>query len=100
MSSETEARIERRFVAGVQAMGGVATKLLVRHWPDRLVVLPGGRVFFVELKRPGGVVSPGQHVVLSLLRGLGCFAEVFDNDKEALWWLANGGRRTRTRKKW
>jgi hypothetical protein len=32
-----------------------------RGFFDRLVVLPGGRIFFCEIKRPrGGIVSPHQ----------------------------------------
>lgn len=48
-----ERDIEKKFVAKVKRMGGEAVKFTSpasRGWPDRLVVLPGGRVTFVELK--------------------------------------------------
>ena len=39
--------------------------------PDRIVLLPGGRVAFVEMKRPGGRVDPLQEYWHNQLRSLG-----------------------------
>ena len=62
--SVKEILIETELVSRVRAKGGLAEKVTVigaRGFFDRLVVLPGGRVFFVEVKRPhGGVYSPHQ----------------------------------------
>jgi hypothetical protein len=45
--------------------------------PDRIVVLPKGRVAFVELKRPkGGRVEDLQKYQIKKLRKLGCHARV------------------------
>ena len=45
--------------------------------PDRLVLLPGGRVSFVETKRPdGGRVSPMQRLTHARLRKLGFRVDV------------------------
>ena len=70
-----EKDVERRFVEGVEALGGMTAKLTVegrRGWPDRLVVLPGGVIFFVELKRPkGGSLSAVQKGLHERLRRLG-----------------------------
>jgi len=59
-----ESLVEAELIARVQAMGGVCIKVQAvgrRGFFDRIVVLPKGRVYFVELKRPkGGRLSPHQ----------------------------------------
>ena len=59
-----ENAIENELVRRVKAAGGIAEKVTVigaRGFFDRLVILPGGRVVFVECKRPkGGRLSQHQ----------------------------------------
>jgi hypothetical protein len=55
MVKPLESAIETELVMRVKAAGGVAEKVTVlgrRGFFDRLVLLPGGRVVFVECKRP------------------------------------------------
>jgi hypothetical protein len=55
--SVRENAIERQLRERVEALGGECIKVTVigrRGFFDRLVVLPGGRVIFVEVKRPRG----------------------------------------------
>lgn len=69
-----ESELEARFVRGVKALGGAAYKFVSPGnvgVPDRLVVLPGGIVAFVELKAEGGRLSPIQDRQISRLRELG-----------------------------
>ncbi len=69
-----ESEIEAWLVRGVKALGGVAYKFVSPGnvgVPDRLVVLPGGRVVFVELKAEGGRLSPMQDRQISRLQELG-----------------------------
>ena len=64
--------VENYFVKRVEALGGTTIKLLKLGWPDRLAILPGGRIIFAEIKRPrNGRVSAVQRVVLGTLAGLG-----------------------------
>ena len=51
-----EREVERKLVRDVKAVGGMAIKLTspsVDGLPDRLVLLNGGKIGFVELKAPG-----------------------------------------------
>ena len=73
-----ESQLEARLVQGVKALGGIAYKFVSpgnRGVPDRLVVLPGGRLLFAELKADGGRLSRMQAYQLESLRRLG--AEVW-----------------------
>jgi len=58
-----EKDIERYFVARVAQIGGRAYKFVSpsnRGVSDRVVCLPDGTTHFIELKRPGGKLSPLQ----------------------------------------
>lgn len=69
-----ESELEARFVRGVKSLGGAAYKFVSPGnvgVPDRLVILPGGIVAFVELKAEGGRLSPMQDRQISRLRELG-----------------------------
>ncbi len=61
--AELEKDIERALGRMVKRRGGLCLKWVCPGWsgvPDRIVLLPGGRIIFVELKRRGGRVSPMQ----------------------------------------
>lgn len=70
-----ESAIEKRLVSRVEnELGGLAIKLVEdgkRGWPDRTVILPGGRVVFVELKRKRGRLSHQQEARLDQLKAMG-----------------------------
>ena len=76
LENEVEGHLRRR----VEKVGGVCVKFLpdfARGFPDRVVLLPGGVLVWVETKRPqGGVLSPVQKVQHVLLRRLGQRVEV------------------------
>ena len=70
-----EREIESYLVNEVTALGGECHKFIpdvVRGMPDRLCLMPGGAVFWVELKKPkGGVLAPHQRHRHKCLRELG-----------------------------
>lgn len=69
-----ESSIERRFKKEVEKRGGKALKLTcpgTTGMPDRLVLLPGGRVVFAEMKAPGRKMRPLQQKRAAELRKLG-----------------------------
>jgi hypothetical protein len=73
-----ETKVEQRFTRRVKGLGGWAVKILpsVSGLPDRMAIMPGGRVIFVELKAPKGTVAPHQTVVHRRLASLGSPVEV------------------------
>ena len=51
-----EKEIEKKLIAAVKNKGGMALKLVspgIVGVPDRLLLMPGGRIAFAELKAPG-----------------------------------------------
>ena len=74
----TEKDIEQALTRKVKAMGGMCIKLTsigTDGLPDRLVLLLGGHVAFVELKDKGKKPRPLQYAVMNKLKRLGfkCF---------------------------
>ena len=51
---DLERDVERRLARRVEELGGLCIKHGQDGWPDRIVMLPGGRLYWVELKRPHG----------------------------------------------
>ena len=77
-----EREVERHLVERVRAAGGLAFKWVSpanAGVPDRVCFLPGGRVVFVELKRPGGQLRPLQERVIGMLMRLGAEVHVVDS---------------------
>lgn len=50
--------------------------------PDRIVILPGGAITFVELKAPGGRPTKLQLVQHKHLRDLGCDVRIIDSKEK------------------
>ena len=76
-----EKDIEKELAARTRAMGGIAPKFTSPGFdgmPDRLVLLPGGRMGFEELKAPGRKPRPLQLARHRLLRRLGFKVYVID----------------------
>lgn len=66
-----ESDIEQKLVTGIEALGGLCIKHGQDGWPDRIVVIPGGQLIWVELKRPDGRVADLQQWRAAKLRKLG-----------------------------
>lgn len=77
VSDYLEEIVEDALIGGVKVLGGMCWKLRMPWFtgvPDRLVLLPGGRAFFVELKRPrGGKLSTRQKLVHGRLKEIGFY---------------------------
>lgn len=83
-----EERYLRQQVA--QKLHGMVIKItaVVAGWPDDLVVLPGGRLHLVELKREGEQPSEVQVVMHQRLAKLGHKVHVLHGHKEIDEWVA------------
>jgi hypothetical protein len=73
--TKPEKDIEQKLTAMVKRHGGFCLKWVCPGWsgvPDRILLLPGGRVYFVETKRPkGGRLSALQRKWHEWLTALG-----------------------------
>ena len=81
-----ESGLERRFCRLVTRAGGKAYKFVSpgnAGVPDRIVVLPGGRIGFVELKQAGEIPGKQQRFKQWELRQLGCYTAVVDSMERA-----------------
>jgi hypothetical protein len=77
-----ERQIEQRLRIKIKAIGGLALKFVspgVVGVPDRIILLPGGRIYFVELKAPGKKPSPKQVKMAQTLASLGHPVRVIDS---------------------
>ena len=74
--------IEQKLVACVKREGGLCPKFVSPGsdgWPDRLVLMPGGKIAFVELKAPQGKLRPIQVQRHAQLRDLGFLVYVIND---------------------
>ena len=77
-----EKTIEGKLVQTVKSAGGIAPKFVspgLDGMPDRIVLLPKGRMAFVEVKAPGEKPRPLQLARHRLLRALDFNVYVLDD---------------------
>lgn len=85
-----ESTIEAYLREQVREAGGRAYKFVSPGndgVPDRIVVFPGGRVIFVELKAPGKEPTPMQVMQHDRLRALGAAVRVIDSKAKVEWFV-------------
>lgn len=76
---------EQKLVREVKAAGGIAVKFVSPGYdgmPDRLVLFPGGKMAFVEVKAIGCKPRPLQVRRHVLLRELGFLVYVLDDERQ------------------
>jgi hypothetical protein len=76
-----ESRIEKRLKNEIEKIGGKALKFVspgVSGVPDRIVLLPHGKLIFVELKAPGEKLRALQKYRAKELKNLGFDVRTID----------------------
>lgn len=80
-----EKEIEETLIEKVKKNNGLCLKFIspsMTGIPDRIILLPGGKIGFVEVKRPGEKPRPIQKKRIRQLRDLGFKVYVLDDKKE------------------
>jgi len=88
-----EKEIEKYLRVQVNKLGGIAYKFVSPGnvgVPDRLVLLPNGKIIFIELKQLGKKPSKNQNVQIERIKKLGFEVYVLDS-KEKINQLLGGG---------
>ena len=81
----TEKQIEQKLVKAVKTKGGLAPKFVSPGFdgvPDRIVLLPRGRIAFVELKAKGRKMRPLQVRRKRQLESLGFLVYCIDSTEQ------------------
>jgi len=87
-----ERDIEAYLRVKVKALGGIAYKFVSPGHAgvaDRLVLLPGGVVWFIEVKAPGGKLSPLQMLFGRRMEELGMNYRVVWSREDVDVWLGS-----------
>lgn len=77
-----EKQIEQKLVQAVRKSGGMCLKFVSQNFdgmPDRVILFPGGKIAFAELKAPGKKPRPLQIARHKALMGLGFRVYVIDS---------------------
>lgn len=80
-----EKTIESKLIKAVKSMGGLAPKFVspgLDGVPDRLVLLPGGNMAFIEVKAPGETMRPLQVRRKRQLESLGFSVYCIDSPEQ------------------
>lgn len=80
-----EKEVEQKLVKAVKSNGGICPKFVSPGFdgmPDRIILLPGGKFAFAELKAPGEKPKPLQTARHRVLRKLGFRVYVIDGTEQ------------------
>lgn len=82
MLTESEKTLEARLRKEIEKRGGIALKHTAQYHrgiPDRIILMPGGYTFFVELKSTGKKPTALQNRAMQKLNLLGFSCAVVDS---------------------
>lgn len=79
-----EKLIEKKLREGVKKLGGIALKFSSQSYtgmPDRIILMPGGKTSFAEIKTTGKTATPMQAMNLEMLNQMGYDARLIDDQQ-------------------
>jgi len=84
-----ETSVEKRLTNEVKKAGGICFKVLpvIAGLPDRCVLLPVNKVYFVETKAPGGNLRPSQVALHRKMARVGVQVTVLSSVDEVANWI-------------
>lgn len=80
-----EAKLEAKLKRKIEALGGQCFKWVSpgkKGIPDRIIFLPGGRIFLVETKWGKNGLSPQQRLIHKILHSLGIQVHVIGTEEQ------------------
>lgn len=80
-----EKKLEINLFKLVKKLKGYALKFFCMSFtgmPDRIILMPGGRLWFVEVKDTGKKPTPRQEFVIGWLRKLGFEVWIIDSEEK------------------
>jgi Holliday junction resolvase len=87
MEKYSEKVLEKKLVNSIKEMGGWAVKFYSEvntGLPDRIVMLPGGKIYFVEMKSTGKKQTTLQVEVSNKIEALGFWVYAIDTEKKLI----------------
>lgn len=89
-----ESSVESKLHRGILKLGGLSYKWVptTAGLPDRIALLPGGQVYFIELKATGGKLRPDQLVMHEKFRKRGIDVVILTGPAEVDRWLDERNR--------
>lgn len=82
---ESEKTLEARLREEVKKAGGIALKFTSQYHrgiPDRIVLMPGGRIYFVEMKSTGRSATRLQKAAIRHLQEMGFNVRIIDTSEK------------------
>lgn len=79
----SENQLEEKLRKKIKELGGIALKFVSpgrAGVPDRIILMPQGKIYFVEMKSPRGEVNPIQKYVFEKFEELGFKVHILNSD--------------------
>lgn len=79
----SENQLEEKLRKKIKELGGIALKFVspgCAGVPDRIILMPQGKIYFVEMKSPRGEVNPIQKYVFEKFEEVGFKVHILNSD--------------------